>query len=199
MIQIFEQYTLQIMVHYGLGKIVCKTFAKIRFPCSDYSICGKCYNRCSFRKVFLVYLFKSLNARHSRRHLVKETFGQMSDVDINNVYSDIGAAVEALKSGKVDAVAVAKGNGDAIIANAPNDIAFSGFEFDVDPIYENNVCLIQKGNTALLEKVNAALAKAKEAGYYKVWYEASQIYSSIKTADELGYDENGVKITETAN
>ena len=127
-----------------------------------------------------------------QQQLVKETFGQMSDVDINNVYSDIGAAVEALKSGKVDAVAVAKGNGDAIIANAPNDIAFSGFEFDVDPIYENNVCLIQKGNTALLEKVNAALAKAKEAGYYKVWYEASQIYSSIKTADEIPNSNNAI-------
>ncbi|MBQ5953367.1 MAG: transporter substrate-binding domain-containing protein [Lachnospiraceae bacterium] len=148
----------------------------------------------SFAGMKIAYQGSSL-----QQQLVKETFGQMSDVDINNVYSDIGAAVEALKSGKVDAVAVAKGNGDAIIANAPNDIAFSGFEFDVDPIYENNVCLIQKGNTALLEKVNAALAKAKEAGYYKVWYEASQIYSSIKTADELGYDENGVKITETAN
>ena len=131
-----------------------------------------------------------------QEQLVKETFGNIAGVDIDNVYSDLGTAVEALKSGKVDAVAVAHGNGEAIIANASDLIGFSGFDFDVDPLYENNVCLIQKGNTALLEKVNAALAKAKEAGLYKGWYEACQIYAEVKTIDELGYDENGVKITE---
>jgi hypothetical protein len=108
----------------------------------------------------------------------------------------LGAFREAVKSGKVDAVAVAKGNGDAIIANAPNDIAFSGFEFDVDPIYENNVCLIQKGNTALLEKVNAALAKALENDYYSGWYDACKVYAGVSTLDELGFDDEGNKITE---
>ncbi len=133
-----------------------------------------------------------------QQQLVKDTFGNMADVDISNVYSDLGTLVEALKSGKIQAAAVAHGNGEAIIANAPNDIAFSGFDFDVDPLYENNLCLIQKGNTELLAKVNAALAKAKEAGLYKGWYEACQIYAEVKTIDELGYDENGVKITEAA-
>ena len=133
-----------------------------------------------------------------QEQLVKDTFGNISGVDISTVYSDLGTAVEALKSGKVDAIAVAHGNGESIIANAKDVIGFSGFDFDVDPIYENNVCLIQKGNTALLEKVNAALAKAKAAGLYKGWYEACQIYAEVKTIDELGYDENGVKITEEA-
>ena len=133
-----------------------------------------------------------------QEQLVKDTFGNIPNVDITTVYSDLGTAVEALKSGKVDAIAVAHGNGESIIANAKDVIAFSGFDFDVDPIYENNVCLIQKGNTELLAKVNAALAKAKEAGLYKGWYEACQIYAEVKTIDELGYDENGVKITEEA-
>ena len=131
-----------------------------------------------------------------QEQLVKETFSGIADID--NVYSDLGTAVEALKSGRIQALAVAHGNGESIIANAADAIGFSGFDFDVDPLYENNVCLIQKGNTELLAKVNAALAKAKEAGLYKGWYEACQIYAEVKTIDELGYDENGVKITEAA-
>lgn len=131
-----------------------------------------------------------------QQQLVKETFGGMSNVDIDHVYSEIPAAVEALKIGKVDAVAVAHGNGEALIKGAPDAIAFSGYDFHVDPIYENNVCLIQKGNTAMLEKVNAALASAKAAGLYKGWYESCQIYAEVKTLDELGYDDNGNKIKE---
>ncbi len=133
-----------------------------------------------------------------QEQLVKDTFGSIAGVDISTVYSDLGTAVEALKSGKVDAIAVAHGNGESIIANAADVVAFSGFDFEVDPIYENNVCLIQKGNTALLAKVNEALAKAKAANLYIGWYESCQIYAEVKTVDELGYDENGVKITEAA-
>ena len=45
-------------------------------------------------------------------------------------------------------------------------------------------------------KVNAVLAKAKAAGVYDSWYEACQLLAEIKTIDELGYDEEGNKITE---
>lgn len=128
--------------------------------------------------------------------LVKDTFADMADVDISGVYVDLGTAVEALKSGKIDALAVAKGNGDAIMTTANGTIAPSGFEFEVDELYKNNVVLIQKGNTELLAKVNAALDKALENDYYTGWYEACQIYSGISTIDELGYDENGNKIVE---
>ena len=152
---------------------------------------GKFSKAEDFKGMKIAYQGSSL-----QQQLVKETFGNMSDVDIDHVYSEIPAAVEALKVGKVDAVAVAHGNGEALIKGAPDDIAFSGFDFHVDPIYENNVCLIQKGNTALLEKINAALASAKAAGLYKGWYESCQIYSEIKTIDELGYDDNGNKIKE---
>lgn len=127
--------------------------------------------------------------------LVNEQLGSVK-AEGNYIYSDLGTAAEALKTGKIDCLAVAKGNGEAIITNAPEQLAMAGFNFDVDPKYENNVCLIQKGNTELLTAVNAALAKAMAADLYTGWYEACEIYSGIETADELGYDDEGNKITE---
>ena len=127
--------------------------------------------------------------------LVEETFGGM-DVDTSLVYVDLGTAVEALKAKQVDFLAVAHGNGDSIIANANGAIAFTGFDFEVDDMYKNNVCLINKDNTALLEKVNAALAKALENDYYSGWYDACKVYAGVSTLDELGFDDEGNKIKE---
>ena len=126
--------------------------------------------------------------------LVEETFTGIAGEFVP--YTDLGLATEALKTGKIDALAVAKGNGESIIANANNAIAFSGFEFEVDPIYENNVILLNKADTELLAKVNAALDKALENDYYTPWYEASLILAGSKSIDELGYDDEGNKITE---
>lgn len=128
--------------------------------------------------------------------LVNSTFGPMADVDVSGVYVDIGTAVEALKAGNIDALAVAHGNGEAIITSAPDAVAFTGFDFDVDPKYENNVCLIQKGNTELLEKVNELLGKALADDLYSGWYDASKAYAGVSTLDELGFDDEGNKITE---
>ncbi len=127
--------------------------------------------------------------------LVEETFSDL-DVDISGVYVDLGTAVEALKAKQIDFLAVAQGNGEAIIANAGDSIAFTGFQFEIDDIYKNNVCLLKKDNTDLLEKVNVALAKALENDYYTGWYDACKIYAQISTLDELGYDDQGNKITE---
>ena len=126
--------------------------------------------------------------------LVQETFGDL-DVDTSLVYVDLGTAVEALKAKQVDFLAVAHGNGESIIASANDAIAFTGFDFEVDDIYKNNVCLLQKGNTELLEKVNAALAKALENDYYSGWYDACKVYAGVSTLDELGFDDEGNKIT----
>ena len=127
--------------------------------------------------------------------LVEETFGDM-DVDISMVYVDLGTAVEAMKAKQVDFLAVAHGNGDSIIASANDTIAFTGFDFEVDDIYKNNVCLLNKNDTELLALVNAALAKALENDYYSGWYDACKVYAGVSTLDELGFDENGNKITE---
>lgn len=127
--------------------------------------------------------------------LVEETFGDL-DVDISNVYVDLGTAVEALKAKQIDFLAVAHGNGESIIASANDSIAFTGFDFEVDEMYKNNVCLINKNNTELLDKVNAALDKALENDYYSGWYDACKVYAGVSTLDELGFDDEGNKITE---
>ena len=113
-----------------------------------------------------------------------------------SLYGDLPLAVEALKTGKIDALAVAHGNGEAFISQNPDSLDWAGFDFVVDDLYKNNVILLQKGDTALLATINAALAKAKSAGLYDTWYETCEIYSQIKTADQLGYDDDGNKITE---
>jgi polar amino acid transport system substrate-binding protein len=126
--------------------------------------------------------------------LVKEVFTGVAGELVP--YGDLGLATAALQEGKIDALAVAKGNGESIIANTNGTLAFSGYEFEVDPLYENNVVLLNKNDAELLEKVNAALSKALENDYYTDWYEASLILSGSKSIDELGYDDEGNKITE---
>ncbi len=105
-------------------------------------------------------------------------------------YTDIGTAVIALTEGKIDALAVAHGNGEAIMAN--NDgIAFSGFDFEVTDEESNNVILINKENTALTDAINKVLAKALDEGLYPTWYTAAKVLAGTDTAHDVVYDENG--------
>ena len=106
------------------------------------------------------------------------------------VYKSIDDAVLALQTGKIDALAVAEGNGKAIIANNPT-LAMSGYEFAVDPKYENNVILLNKNSKELLTKVNAVLAKAMAAGVYNGWYEDAKALAGIPTASEVSYNDDG--------
>ena len=112
------------------------------------------------------------------------------------LYESLNDAFAALEAGQIDALAVAKGNGEAFAAASEGGVALTDFYFEVDELYKNNVILLNKNDTALLEAVNAALAKALASGIYDTWYEACQIYSEVKTADQLGYDDEGNKITE---
>ena len=98
---------------------------------------------------------------------------------------DITVGVMELKSGNIEALAVAKGNADMIIDANP-DLMICEFQFEVKAEYEANVILITKGETELLEAVNAALAKAYAEGMYGPWYEA---------AVELGKSENAAELT----
>ena len=109
------------------------------------------------------------------------------------LYININDAATALATGEIDALAVAYGNGEAL---ASEDIVLSDFYFEVEEKYKNNVILLNKEDAELLEAVNAALAKAMSADLYDGWYEACQIYAEVKTLDELGYDDEGNKITE---
>ncbi len=111
------------------------------------------------------------------------TTEQLSDSELV-LFTDLGTGVLQLKNGDFDCIAVAKGNGDAIIANNP-EIAMSGFKFVVDEKYTGNVILLQKGNDALTEAVNAALAASKDQ--WDTWYNEAKAISGI----EVSYDDQG--------
>ena len=100
------------------------------------------------------------------------------------LFTDLGTAVLQLKNGDFDCIAVAKGNGDAIIASNP-EIAQSGFFFEVDEKYTGNVVLLQKGNDAMTEAVNEALAASKDE--WDAWYDEAKAISGI----EASYDDEG--------
>ena len=105
------------------------------------------------------------------------------------LFTDLGTAVLQLKSGDFDCIAVAKGNGDAIIASNP-EIAHSGFNFVVDEKYTGNVILLQKGNDALTEATNAALESSKDL--WEGWYNDAKAIAGI----DLSFDDEGNAITE---
>ena len=98
---------------------------------------------------------------------------------------DITVGVMELKSGNIEALAVAYGNAEMIVDANP-DLAICTWEFDVKAEYSANVIMMQKGETELLDAVNAILAQAKEANLYDGWY---------KDAVELGKSENAQELT----
>jgi polar amino acid transport system substrate-binding protein len=112
------------------------------------------------------------------------------------LYENLNDACTALLTGKIDALAVATGNGEAFISANPDDLVMTGFNFEVDDLYKNNVVMINKDNSELCEQVNAILDQEEKDGVWDGWYEASQLLAEIKTIDELGYDDQGNKITE---
>lgn len=120
---------------------------------------------------------------------------QLPDAELS-LYENLNDAATALLTGKIDALAVAYGNGESFISANPDDLIFSGFQFEVDDLYKNNVVLLNKDNTELGEKVNEIIAQQKADGVADAWYEACQLLAEIKTIDELGYDDNGNKITK---
>lgn len=105
------------------------------------------------------------------------------------IFTDLEEAVEQLKQGEYDCIAVADGNADAIIANNP-EIAKSGFRFVVTEKQKGNLVLLQKGNDELTELVNNALSKAEM--YYETWYADARSTAGIETS----YDDEGNLITE---
>ena len=105
------------------------------------------------------------------------------------LFTDLGTAVLQLKNGDFDCIAVAKGNGDAIIASNP-EIAHSGFNFVVDEKYTGNVILLQKGNDAMTDAVNTILEGSKDM--WDAWYDEAKAQSGI----DLSFDDEGNAITE---
>ena len=116
------------------------------------------------------------------------TTEQLPDCELV-IFTDIGTGVLQLKNGDFDCIAVADGNGEAIIASNP-EIAKSGYKFFVDEKYTGNVILLQKGNDDLTAEVNEILAKAEQ--YYETWYEDAKGTAGI----DVSYDDEGNAITE---
>lgn len=113
------------------------------------------------------------------------TTEQLTDSELV-LFTDLGTGVLQLKNGDFDCIAVAKGNGDSIIANNP-EIAMSGFKFVVDEKYTGNVILLQKGADALTEAVNAALASSKDK--WDGWYTDAKALAV--NGVEQSFDDNG--------
>ena len=107
------------------------------------------------------------------------------------LFTDLGTAVLQLKNGDFDCIAVADGNGEAIIAANP-EVAKSGFSFVVDEKYTGNVILLQKGADDLTAKVNEILAETESQ--WDAWYEEAKAISGI----DQSYDDEGNAITEPA-
>ena len=105
-------------------------------------------------------------------------------------FTDIGTAVEALRNGNIDALAVSEDNAYAILAN--NDaLALTGFMFEIDEAQEANLILMKKGADELTEQVNAILAKAQEAGLYTEWIAEANELAGIESAEDVSYDDEG--------
>lgn len=100
-------------------------------------------------------------------------------------YTDLGTAVEALRNDAIDALAVAEGNGESIIAKV-GGLAKSGFNFEIDPD-EGNVILMKKGNDELTAEVNKILAECLEQNLYLGWYNEAKELDGVNAA----YDADG--------
>lgn len=115
----------------------------------------------------------------------QKVLSQLPDAQLI-LYSDITTGIMQLKKGDFDCMAVAEGNGKAIIANNP-DLALSGFYFEVSDAEKGNVILMKKGNDALTEAVNAILDQAAADGLYGPWYDEAKALSGV----EVSYDSEG--------
>ncbi len=120
-----------------------------------------------------------------QQSLVEE---QLTDSELI-LFTDLGTAVLQLKNGDFDCIAVADGNGEAIIAANP-DIAKSGFNFFVDEKYTGNVIMLQKGADDLTDIVNQLLAESEQ--YWDAWYENAKTISGI----DQSYDDDGNAIVD---
>ena len=104
-------------------------------------------------------------------------------------FTNLDDALEQLKNGEFDCIAVADGNADAIIATNP-DIIKSGFGFEITEKQIGNLILLQKGNDTLTQLVNNVLSKASM--YYEKWYADARSTAGI----DVTYDDDGNAVTE---
>lgn len=98
-------------------------------------------------------------------------------------FDDLDRGVELLRNGTIQAMAVAEGNGNAILAANP-ELAAAGFRFEVTEELTDNLILLQKGSDSLTAAVNELLSKAEAAGYYRQWYAEALAQAGITPVPE---------------
>ena len=103
-------------------------------------------------------------------------------------YADLDTGLQLLRDGTVQAIAVAEGNANAILASHP-EFAKAPFRFELSEELTDNLILLQKGNDTLTESVNRLLERAEAAGYYPRWY--AQALELAGVGAELHYDDEG--------
>ena len=80
-------------------------------------------------------------------------------VQISKTYGEGESAVQALKTGKVDAVVIDNEPAKAFVAENP------GLKIlDTEYVTEDYAIAVKKGNTELLDQINETLAKLKADG-----------------------------------
>ena len=84
-------------------------------------------------------------------------------------YKDLDQGLTLLRDNTIQAMAVAEGNANAILATHP-ELAKADFRFELSQDLTDNLILLPKGADELTEKVNELLSKAESAGYYPQWY-----------------------------
>lgn len=99
-------------------------------------------------------------------------------------YKDLDQGLTLLRDNTIQAMAVAEGNANAILATHP-ELAKADFRFEVSQELTDNLILLPKGADELTEAVNALLAQAEAAGYYPKWYAQALTLAGI-TMEEPG-------------
>lgn len=84
-------------------------------------------------------------------------------------YQDLDKGLQLLRDNTIQAMAVAEGNANAILASW-SGFAKADFRFLISEERTDNLILMPKGADELTAKVNDLLTKAEFAGYYPQWY-----------------------------
>ena len=103
-------------------------------------------------------------------------------------YEDLSQGVELLLNGDVEAIAVAEGNADAILASQPG-LCKAEFRFEITQELTDNLILLPKGDDAMTQAVNDLLARAEASGYYPQWYAEALALAGIGIEEH--YDDQG--------
>lgn len=101
-------------------------------------------------------------------------------------YADLDEGLQLLLDGTIQAMAVAEGNANTILASA-SGLAKAVFRFELSEELTDNLILLPRGADDLTNAVNDLLRKAESAGYYPQWYAQALQQAGV----ELHYDESG--------